>query len=157
MTEMKTMNGKLDSLQEDVAVLKEDVAVLKEDVAVLKEDVAVLKEEVAVLKEDVAVLKEEVAVLKEDVAGLKKDVTSLQKDMEDVKERITRIEVLQLENNVIPRLNTIEQCYLETSKRYMQETADIKQMKSDIEVIKFVVTQHSKKFEEQDRQIKIVP
>ena len=50
---------------------------------------------------------------------------------------------MQLENNVIPRLDTIEGCYLETSKRYLERTDQIDGMAADIVVLKDVVARHS--------------
>lgn len=55
------------------------------------------------------------------------------------------VKVVQLENNIIPRLNTIEACYMDTSRRYMESTEQISTMKADIEVLKSVVSEHSQK------------
>ncbi|MCM1154979.1 MAG: hypothetical protein NC392_06415 [Roseburia sp.] len=55
------------------------------------------------------------------------------------------IKVVQLENNVIPRLNTIEACYLDTSQKFMERTEQIGALSSDIVVLKQVVTEHSQK------------
>lgn len=55
------------------------------------------------------------------------------------------VRVVQLENNVIPRLNTIETCYLEASKRYMERTEQMDTMWADIEVLKSLVSDHSEK------------
>lgn len=57
---------------------------------------------------------------------------------------MTYIKVVQLENNVIPRLNTIEKCYLDTSKRYLERTEQMDRMDLDIGVLKQVVANHSK-------------
>lgn len=55
------------------------------------------------------------------------------------------VRVVQLENNVIPRLNTIEVCYLDTAQRYMERTEQIDAMSADIDVLKAVVLDHSEK------------
>lgn len=55
------------------------------------------------------------------------------------------VRVVQLENNVIPRLNTIEAYYVDTAKRYLERTEQIDAMSSDIEVMKVVLEEHSKK------------
>ena len=39
-------------------------------------------------------------------------------ELEPIKQRLARIEVDLLEHNVIPRLNTIEQCYTDTYQCY---------------------------------------
>lgn len=50
---------------------------------------------------------------------------------------------ISLENVVIPRINHIEQCYLDTSERYIKETGRINGLVADVQVIKSVVQNHS--------------
>ena len=119
------MDRKLNPIKEDIRELKEDVAVLKEDVAVLKEDVAVLKEDVAELKEDVSVLKE--------------GYSRLEKEVRDI--RLTQ------ENDVLPRLQNIESCYISTFKRYADGILRMDSLQSDMDVVKMVVTEHSEKIQ----------
>lgn len=47
------------------------------------------------------------------------------------------------ESGIIPRLNTIEQSYLDTSERYMEKTDQIDTMEQNIGVLKSVVQNHS--------------
>ena len=58
--------------------------------------------------------------------------------------RLKRIEVDLLENNVIPRLNTIEACYIETYNRYKDYVDKMDATFSDVELLKKVVEEHSK-------------
>lgn len=71
-----------------------------------------------------------------DVSDLKQTTGKLTDDMRYVK-------VVLLENNVIPRLNTIESCYLETSRRYLERADQIDAMQSDIGILKNTVEKHS--------------
>ena len=64
-----------------------------------------------------------------------------------IESRIKRIEVDLLENNVIPRLNTIESCYTSTYDRYKDRVDDYESMKQDIAIIKKVVAEHSEKLQ----------
>lgn len=48
-----------------------------------------------------------------------------------------------LENVVIPRINHIEQCYLATSERYINETGRINGLVADVQVIKSIVQDHN--------------
>ena len=64
-----------------------------------------------------------------------------------IESRIKRIEVELLENNVIPRLNTIESCYTSTYDRYKDSVEDYEAIKQDISIIKKVVTEHSEKLQ----------
>ena len=119
--------------------VKEEIATLKEDVNGLKDDVAILKEDVAVLKEDVAVLKEDVAVLKEDVTLLKEDVTVLQEGQ-------LRINLI-IENELRPQIRLLAENYLPAAERYLEEAEHIKEMRSDIDMLKDVVAQHSQQLQ----------
>jgi len=64
-----------------------------------------------------------------------------------IESRIKRIEVDLLENNVIPRLNTIESCYTSTYDRYKDSIDDYEAIKQDISIIKKVVAEHSEKLQ----------
>ena len=64
-----------------------------------------------------------------------------------IESRIKRIEVDLLENNVIPRLNTIESCYTSTFDRYKDSVDDYESMKQDIAIIKKDVAEHSEKLQ----------
>ena len=48
-----------------------------------------------------------------------------------------------IENRVLPRINHIEQCYLDASERYIIETGRINGLAMDVQVIKSVVQDHS--------------
>lgn len=52
---------------------------------------------------------------------------------------------LTLENNVVPRLNEIESCYISTSERYQRETDKIIALDTDMSVAKSVILEHSNK------------
>ena len=56
--------------------------------------------------------------------------------------RVKNIE-LTLENDVVPRLSHIEQCYIDTYERYQDGVNKLDDMQRDIEVIKLTVTDHS--------------
>ena len=64
-----------------------------------------------------------------------------------IESRIKRIEVDLLENNVIPRLNTIESCYTSTFDRYKDSVDDYESLKQDIAIIKKVVAEHTQKLQ----------
>lgn len=65
--------------------------------------------------------------------------------LDDLEADMKYVKVVQLENNIIPRLNTIEACYMDASRRYMESTEQITVMKADIEVLKSVVSEHSQR------------
>ncbi len=78
--------------------------------------------------------------------GLKADVQRLDTDMQEVKVRVKKIELTQ-ENEILPRLNTIESCYTSTYDRYKDSVEEHESMKQDIDILKKVVTDHSEKLQ----------
>jgi len=54
---------------------------------------------------------------------------------------------ITMENNLIPRIKHMEQCYLDTSKRYINETGRIDGLVTDVQVIKSVVLNHSEQLQ----------
>lgn len=64
--------------------------------------------------------------------------------LDGVEQKVAKLSVIQ-ETEVLPRLNTIESCYTDTYKRYTNETDKIKQMETDIGILKLVVLNNGKK------------
>lgn len=61
--------------------------------------------------------------------------------------RLQYIEVDLLENNVVPRLNTIESCYMDTYDRYRNYTEKMDATFVDTELLKKVVSEHSEQLQ----------
>ena len=70
----------------------------------------------------------------------------MDKKLEPIKERLTNIELTQ-ENDILPRLQNIESCYTSTYCRYANGIEEMEMLKSDMEVIKRVVMEHSEKLQ----------
>lgn len=64
-----------------------------------------------------------------------------------IENRVKRIEVDLLENNALPRLNTIESCYTDTFNRYKDSADQMQAVFEDIALLKKVVAEHSKKLQ----------
>jgi len=54
---------------------------------------------------------------------------------------------LKLENDILPRLQTIEDCYLSTYKRYQSGVEHFDSMELDIQIMKNVLREHSNKLQ----------
>lgn len=67
--------------------------------------------------------------------------------LKPIENQLKRIEIDLLENNAIPRLNTIESCYTHTYNRYKNYADKIEAAFADIELLKKVVTEHSEKLQ----------
>ena len=68
---------------------------------------------------------------------------TLEQDVSGLKEDMRYVKVVQLENNVIPRLSTMEECYVDTSRRYIAHIDQIEFMDGDVIWLKNVVSNHS--------------
>ena len=66
---------------------------------------------------------------------------------EDIQEIKTRVKKITQENEILPRLNTIESCYTSTYDRYKDQVETYESMKQDISIIKKVVAEHSEKLQ----------
>lgn len=70
----------------------------------------------------------------------------IREDIQEIKTRVKRIEIAQ-ENEILPRLNTIEYCYTSTYDKYKEHVETYETMKQDISIIKKVVAEHSEKLQ----------
>ena len=70
----------------------------------------------------------------------------MDKKLQPLKEDIKFLK-LQNENEILPRLQTIESCYTDTYKRYQSGVAQIEAMQTDIEVMKSVICEQSEKLQ----------
>lgn len=61
-------------------------------------------------------------------------------------DRIKNVELL-IENDVSPRLQNIERCYVDTYQRYAVRNEEIDALKLDNEILKKVVQEHSRKLQ----------
>lgn len=67
-------------------------------------------------------------------------INPLKTDIQDIK--------VTLENDVLPRLQNIESCYISTYRRYSNGINQIEAMQSDIDIMKKVITEHSSKLQQ---------
>jgi len=69
-------------------------------------------------------------------------IDHLEERFDGLDSRVKNIEIT-LENDVVPRLSHIEQCYLDTYERYQSGIDKLDEMQCDIDIIKLTVTGHS--------------
>lgn len=79
------------------------------------------------------------------IDGLDSRADKLESRLDKLENDVKYIRVVQLENNVIPRLNKIEECYLDAAKGFRERAEQIDTMAEDIQVLTNVVTDHSEK------------
>ncbi|MBU9725278.1 hypothetical protein, partial [Diplocloster modestus] len=130
---------------EEIKGLKNEVG---EEIKGLKNEVG---EEIKGLKNE---FMEEIKGLKnefgEEIKGLKVDISSLRQEVkQDISSLKHDVLVLKLdnENDIIPRLQNIESCYISTYNRYKSSVETYDTMEADIKMLKEVVAEHSAKLQ----------
>ena len=99
------------------------------------------------IEKNIAELNARVTNVENNITELNARVTNVENNITEIKTKITNIEVVQLENNVIPRLNTIESCYTDTYQRYRNNNDKIEQFLPHIEILIETVSKHSEKLD----------
>lgn len=70
----------------------------------------------------------------------------LDEKLKPIKEDVTNTKVL-IENDILLRLQNIEACYTSTYRRYASGIEEMKAIKTDVEILKRVVSEHSEKLQ----------
>lgn len=73
--------------------------------------------------------------------------TDLQGEIQQVKVNLEQVQIT-LENDVIPRLQNIEECYTSTYDRYRAEAEKVIALEADVNILKKVVREHSEKLKQ---------
>lgn len=66
----------------------------------------------------------------------------VENDLQEVKRDVQSVKLFQ-ENVILPRLNTIESCYIDTYERYKTYVDKMDNVFMDVDLLKKVVTEHS--------------
>lgn len=130
---------KLKPMEKDISTLNEKVDALDVKVDSLDKKVDSLEKKVNSLDEKVDSLEEKVNSLDEGFHILNERVDSLETGLHNVR--------LFQENIILPRLNTIESCYLDTFKRYQKNADKMEIVYDDVDLLKKVVAEHSEKLQ----------
>ena len=88
-------------------------------------------------------VEEKVDRLETRMDSLESRMDSLESRMDTLEADVHAIKVDLLENNIIPRLNEIESCYLGTYKRYQESAEKAEAYFADTEMLKKTVEKHS--------------
>lgn len=119
---------KLKPMEKDISTLNEKVDALDVKVDALDKKVDSLEKKVNSLDEKVDSLEEKVNSLDEGFHILNERVDSLETGLHNVR--------LFQENIILPRLNTIESCYLDTFKRYQKNADKMEIVYDDVDLLK---------------------
>ena len=97
----------------------------------------IVRSQIEPIRRDIEDIKQDVKDQKQDIEDIKQDVESLKQDVRNLN--------LKMENDILPRLNTIEACYTSTYERYANGIDQLDALQSDTDILKKVVAEHSEK------------
>ena len=111
-----------------------------------EQKLAPVNEKLDRIEQKVDVLEQKVDVLEQKVGVIEKDVVELKQKVDVIEKKVRKLELVY-ENDLQPRLQNIESCYLSTYRRYQDSVMEHDAMKLDIQVLKRVVMEHSEKLQ----------
>lgn len=105
------------------------------------------------IEKDISALDDKVNALDDKVNALDDKVNALDNKFIDLNHRVESLESglhnvrLFQENIILPRLNTIESCYLDTFNRYQKNADKMEIVYEDVDLLKKVAVDHSEKLQ----------
>ena len=79
-------------------------------------------------------------------AKFKEELGPIRQDIQELKTVVHHTN-MRLDVDVVPRLQTIESCYLDTYERYKDGAEDIENLKGDMELVKGILQEHSRELQ----------
>ncbi len=141
---MEHLEGRVDCLDERMDRLEEKMEHLEGRMDCLEEKMEHLEERVGHLEEGMQELNQRTESLEEGMQELNQRTESLEEGLGEMAQKVHFMK-LQNENEVIPRLQNIEECYTSTFVRYKDDVVQIERLQTDVDVLKSVVSDHSLK------------
>ena len=134
-TELRTMEQGLRSdMQTMEQGLRSDMQKMEQG---LRSDMQKMEQE---LRSDIQELRSDMQTMEQ---GLRSDMKKMEQEL---KSDIHMLKLCQ-ENLILPRLNTIESCYLSTYERYKDSTEGYEALQADNEIMKAIIMEHSERLQ----------
>ena len=95
------------------------------------------------LKAEIQPIKNEIQNLKGEIQAVKTEIQAVRADLQT---QILQMKLFQ-ENVMMPRLNTIEACYLSTYNRYKDSVEGYDALQADNALMKSIIMEHSDKLQ----------
>ena len=137
------MDSALRPIKEEIGGIRKELGEVKEELGEVKEEFGEVKEEVEGMKGELGGVKDELGEVKEEVEGMKGELGGVKDELGAVKDRLQRVE-LHIENVTDHNIRLLAENYVPAAKRYEKAISEMDEMKSDIEVMKVVIANHSK-------------
>ena len=126
--------------------IKNDVHEINCRVSAIETRVTAIESKVDAIETRVTAIESKVDTIETQVDAVERRVTAVEGQVIAMCNRLKKMEIVQ-ENEILPRLNTIEACYTSTYDRYKDSVEDYAMMKQDVSVLKKVVSEHSQKLQ----------
>ena len=111
-----------------------------------------LDEKLEPLKKDMSEVKDRVTNIEDRVTNIENRVTNMETQITNIKDRVTNIEI-DIENDIRPGIITLCDAYGTQFDRYSISIESHEKMKTDIEVMKSIVSRHFDLLPEERRAI----
>ncbi len=98
------------------------------------------------MQDEIHIMQGEIRNMQGEIRDMQGKIYSIQGEIRDIQGEIHNIRLFQ-ENVILPRLNTIESCYMDTYERYKSYADKIESVFADTELLKKVVSEHSEKLQ----------
>lgn len=98
------------------------------------------------IEKDISALDDKVNALDDKVNALDNKFIDLNHRVESLESGLHNVRLFQ-ENIILPRLNTIESCYLDTFNRYQKNADKMEIVYEDVDLLKKVAADHSEKLQ----------
>ncbi len=98
------------------------------------------------MQDEIHIMQGEIRNMQGEIRDMQGEIRNMQGEIRDIQGEIHNIRLFQ-ENVILPRLNTIESCYMDTYERYKSYADKIESVFADTELLKKVVSEHSEKLQ----------
>ena len=125
---------------------------LDEKLEPLKKDMSEVKDRITNIEDRVTKIENRVTNIENRVTNIEDRVTDMETQITNIKDRVTNIE-LNIENDIRPGIITLCDAYGTQFDRYSISIESHEKMKTDIEVMKSIVSRHFDLLPEERRAI----
>ena len=105
-----------------------------------------MQDEIHIMQGEIRDMQGEIRNMQGEIRDMQGKIYSIHGEIRDIQGEIHNIRLFQ-ENVILPRLNTIESCYMDTYERYKSYADKIESVFADTELLKKVVSEHSEKLQ----------
>jgi predicted nucleic acid-binding Zn-ribbon protein len=112
----------------------------------MQDEIHIMQGEIRDMQGEIRNMQGEIRDMQGEIRNMQGEIYSIQGEIRDIQGEIHNIRLFQ-ENVILPRLNTIESCYMDTYERYKSYADKIESVFADTELLKKVVSEHSEKLQ----------